>query len=394
MNLDFAELFQNFLTTVSGYLPGVLGALLVLVVGWIIASSLAKLVYKLLKKSQWDDKLMSKAQLDIDSNKFVSKLVYYILMIIVLMVVLEMMGVSNVLDPLKGMVGDFTGFFANNLMPAGIVAFAGYILAKIVSSFIGLSGNFLDGIVTKLGITETDKFVKIASQIVFIFIFGVVLIAALDILGVEAISGPAKGMLEQFIGAIPKIILCIIIITVFYIGGKFFSRLLKDLLNSVGTDDLAGKLHLSSIVGGRSLSTLISNVVFAFVVLFGLITGIEKLEFESLTNILNVVLGMSSKILFGMVILVLGNFISLTVYNLLSKGKDNDFIANVARYASLFLFLFLGLSEMGVGEDIVRLGFGLTLGAISVVIALAYGLGGREAAGKHMEEILANFRKK
>ena len=116
-----------------------------------------------------------------------------------------------------------------------------------------------------------------------------------------------------------------------------------------------------------------------------------ELEFESLTNILNVVLGMAGKILFGMIILVLGNFISLTVYNLLNKSDDNQLIANLARYASLILFIFLGLSEMGVGKEIVNLGFGLTLGAVAVVIALSYGLGGREAAGRTMSKFLDRF---
>ncbi len=392
--MDLDKIFENLLNTVGGYVPGVLGAVVVLILGWFISSGIAKLVYRLLKKSQWDDKLMSKAKLDIDPNKFVSKLVYYIMMIITLMVVLEMLGVSNVLEPLKNMVGDFTGFFSGNLLPAGIIAFAGYILAKIVSSLIGLSGNFLDGVATKLGITQTEKLVKIISQVVFIFIFGMMLIAALDQLGIEAISVPAKGMIEQFIAAVPKIILCTVIIGAFYLGGKYFSNLLKDLLKSIGTDDMGEKLQLGSMLGNRSLSNLIGNTVFAFVVLFGVLTGVEKLEFESLTQILNVVLGMAGKILFGLIILVIGNFISLTVYNMLNKGENNQLIANIARYASLFLFLFLGLSEMGVGEEIVNLGFGLTLGAVAVVIALAYGLGGREAAGKHMEEILSNFRKK
>lgn len=392
--MDITKIFENLLNTIGSYVPGALGALLVLIIGWFIASGVAKLVYKLLKKSKWDDKLMSKAQLDIDSNKFISKLVYYILMIVVLMVTLEMMGVSNVLDPLKNMVGDFTGFFSGNLLPAGIIAFAGYILAKIVSSLIGLSGNFIDNLASKLGVTETDKLVKIISQVVFIFIFGMMIIAALDVLGMEAISVPAKGMIEQFISAIPKIILCAVIIGVFYIGGKYFSSLLENLLKGIGADDMGEKLQLSSMIGERSLSNMVANTVFAFVVLFGVITGVEKLEFESLTNILNVVLGMAGKILFGLIILVLGNFISLTVYNLLNKGENNQLIANIARYASLFLFLFLGLSEMGVGSEIVNLGFGLTLGAVAVVVALSYGLGGREAAGEHMKEILSNFRKK
>ena len=37
---------------------------------------------------------------------------------------------------------------------------------------------------------------------------------------------------------------------------------------------------------------------------------------------------------------------------------------------------------MGIADDIVNLAFGLTLGAVAVALALAFGLGGREAAGR------------
>jgi len=40
---------------------------------------------------------------------------------------------------------------------------------------------------------------------------------------------------------------------------------------------------------------------------------------------------------------------------------------------------------MGLADDIVNMAFGLTLGSIAVAVALAFGLGGREAAGKQLE---------
>ena len=46
---------------------------------------------------------------------------------------------------------------------------------------------------------------------------------------------------------------------------------------------------------------------------------------------------------------------------------------------------------MGIANSIVDLAFGLTLGAVAVAVALAYGLGGREAAGEHMKKILGKF---
>jgi hypothetical protein len=53
----------------------------------------------------------------------------------------------------------------------------------------------------------------------------------------------------------------------------------------------------------------------------------------------------------------------------------------------------MGLRAMGIADDIVNLAFGLTLGAAAVAVALAFGLGGREAAGRQMEYWLARMRK-
>jgi hypothetical protein len=42
----------------------------------------------------------------------------------------------------------------------------------------------------------------------------------------------------------------------------------------------------------------------------------------------------------------------------------------------------IGLRFMGLADDIINLAFGLILGAIAVAFALAFGLGGRDAAAK------------
>jgi hypothetical protein len=48
---------------------------------------------------------------------------------------------------------------------------------------------------------------------------------------------------------------------------------------------------------------------------------------------------------------------------------------------------------MGIADDIVNLAFGLPLGAVAVAVALSFGLGGREAAGKLTEHWLSKFHK-
>jgi hypothetical protein len=40
----------------------------------------------------------------------------------------------------------------------------------------------------------------------------------------------------------------------------------------------------------------------------------------------------------------------------------------------------MGLRAMGLADNIVNMAFGFTLGAVAIAAALAFGLGGREAA--------------
>ena len=87
----------------------------------------------------------------------------------------------------------------------------------------------------------------------------------------------------------------------------------------------------------------------------------------------------------------LANFAYKAIINI--AGQDKKGMANIARIAILTLVTAMGLRSMGIADDIVNMAFGLTLGAIAVAVALAFGLGGREAAGKQMEYWMSQWRR-
>jgi hypothetical protein len=49
----------------------------------------------------------------------------------------------------------------------------------------------------------------------------------------------------------------------------------------------------------------------------------------------------------------------------------------------------MALRQIGVANEIINLAFGLLLGAIAVAAALAFGLGGREVAGRQLQQWVA-----
>ncbi|ANH60522.1 mechanosensitive ion channel [Dokdonia donghaensis] len=371
------------------YLINALVAILLLIVGIFIAKLLKKLTAKIIKKSGLDEKLKSDT---ITLSKFISKLVYLLVMIFVFTLVLGRLGLTSALDPLKNMLDDFLGFIPR-IVGAGLVTYIGYMLATIVAEFVGMSGDTIRKSLPKLKISTKIDVVNILKKVVFIFVFIPLLIVALNILEMDSISIPATTMLSSFMAAIPKIAVAAIILLAFTIGARFLSGLVKDLLNGMNMNATLQKMQLDKMTGNTNVVNLIGNIVYFFILLFGITTAIEKLEFKQLSEIFATINVYGGKILFGLVILVIGNLIAGIVYKNMA-AKENAFLASIVRMAIIAIFLAIGLSTMGIADEIINLAFGLTLGTIALTVVLSFGLGGREAAGEQMKKILHKFNNK
>jgi hypothetical protein len=68
-------------------------------------------------------------------------------------------------------------------------------------------------------------------------------------------------------------------------------------------------------------------------------------------------------------------------------------LALATRVSILVLAGAMALRQMGLASEIINMAFGLLLGAIAVAVALAFGLGGREAAARELEEWLRSVKK-
>ena len=98
--------------------------------------------------------------------------------------------------------------------------------------------------------------------------------------------------------------------------------------------------------------------------------------------------------MFGLVILAIGLWLANFVCELVrSSGTPSaPFLASVARVAILTLAFAMALQHMGLADEIINLAFGLLLGAIAVAVALAFGLGARDIAGREVEKWLKSSR--
>lgn len=369
-----SSMFSQYLAPLSsGKLGHALIGLLILVLGLIAVSMVSGFIKRLLGKVGF----LNRSNL----AKPLASLIKAILTIFVLMMVLQHFGLTDVLAPLKNLVNKFLAAIPN-IIGAGIIAYAGWVIAKMLSELTGIALNKLDRHLLERTGNSQIRVSKLGSAFVFAAILLPLLVTALGVLNVPSITVPASDLLNKLWAAIPNVIGAGLILVVTYFVTKFALALLVDVLAGMNVDALAQKLGLGSYFNAtRTPTQLISSVIMFFAMLTAATAAVNTLGIETISTIFAKVLEFGGGILVGSVILIIGYLLSTLAYNKLREYGSAS-LANIARIAILGLVLAMGLRAMGLADNIVNMAFGFTLGAVAVAIALAFGLGGRDAAAK------------
>lgn len=365
-------------------LTPILIAIVILIVGLLIAKFIRGLAQKSLGRVDALNRVNPDGSVT-DLATPISMLIYYMIVLFVLITVLAKMGLTDVLDPLKAMANQFMGYIPN-IIGAGIVGYVGYILAKIISDFVGMGlGKADEQLALRTGNSDIQVS-GIGKSFVFAAILLPIIVAALGILDIEAISGPATAMIQKLMAAIPNIIAAGIILAVTYFVAKFVVQILSGILDGMNIDAMPHKLGIAGLFTPTFTPTkLIGSAIMFFAMLTGLTAAVDKLNISIISDIMARVLEFGGGILVGGVILVIGNFLSTLAHNAIAKSSPG--LADIARFAILGLVLAMGLKAMGLADNIVNMAFGFTLGAVAVAAALAFGFGGRDAAKKIADNI-------
>ena len=397
LNLDqlsgpFAEMMSQVMT----YLPHLLAGVILLLVAWLVATMVKAIANRALKATQLDEKLTEHAGMS-PLGENVGLVLFWLVILMFLPAVLGAFQLEGMLDPVRNMV-DETLAMLPNIFAAAVIIIAGWLVAKILR---GLVANLLaavgaDKLGETAGLKESIQLSKLVGLLVFILVFVPALIAALDALQITAISGPATDMLGMMMLAIPNIFAAALILFITWYVAKFAAGLLGRLLANLGVDGLPAKIGLGHLFTETfKASDLVPRVMVFFAMLFATVEAAHRLNFVEVESLVSLFIGFGGDILLGVAILMIGFWLANLAHGaILRAGGDQAVgMAGIARYAILGLVLAMGLSAMGVADDIVNMAFALVFGAVAVAVALSFGLGGREAAGRQMEYWLAKLRK-
>lgn len=319
-------------------------------------------------------------------SKSVGNVLFWLVLLLFLPAILGVFELGGLLDPVKAMVAKALDMIPS-IFAAFLIAFVGWLIGKVLA---GLVTNLLvaagaDKAGPEAGLGKSIRISKVVGTIVMLFVFVPALIAALDALRIEAISRPATDMLGKLLAAVPNIVAAALTLTITFYVTRFAAQLLGRLINGLGLDAMPEKLGLGAVfTGAAQPSRLAATLLLFFAMLFATVEAANRLEFNQVRDVVTLFIRFGADVLLGGLILVVGLWLANLASMAISRASDGraSVFASLARVAILGLVIAMGLRAMGIADDIVNLAFGLTLGAIAVAVALSFGLGGREAAGR------------
>lgn len=381
-NIDWASMLQKV---------GI--ALIILIITWLLARIVRWAAAKLVTRVKFLQKQGNDGE---QIGKSLGKVAGLIVWLFGLVAILQVFALSEVLSPVQGLLGGVMAFIPN-LIGAGFIFFIGYVIANIVRQLLktGLGTVDFSGLVRKLTprnepVDEVQsresqaKIVDIIANIVFALILLVVAISALQVLGIAAISDPAQQMLQLVFTAIPQVIMALVLLAVGILIAKFVGQLLESTLHGVGTDSVVAQWGV--VPEGKSASGIIAGIVKIAIVLFFGVMAAQMLNFPAITNILNEILALGGKILFGAAIIAAG----FVIANVIGRFLGDTTASKIIRYTAIALFVAMGLKYMGIADSIINMAFGAIVIGAALAAALAFGLGGRDAAARTLKKIEAN----
>lgn len=382
----FSNMIQSFLV----FIPQLLAAIAVGFIAWIVATLVKMGLQRVLNRTQLDEKLSADVGVSPISRN-ISDIVYWLILLLFLPIVLSILGLNGLLYPVQNMVTEAISYLPN-IFIAGVIIFVGYILAKIVRGIVeGLIGSLnLQQQAQKIGLFKNSNLPKLVGSFVFAIIIITALIIAFEALGIEAISQPATAMLHEIMYAIPHIIAAGLILIIAYVVSRFVANLVVEIISGTGVDEIPAKLGVQRFLGTTKVSTMVGCLIVFFTMLFAVSEAANRLGFEQVSGLISMFIYFGANILLGAVILVVGFWLANVVAKVVERGEYNSsrWLATLVRVLIMGLVVAMGLRAMGIADSIVNLAFGLTLGAVAVAFALAFGLGGRQPAERVLTDLI------
>ncbi len=407
--MDFSSFIDSLQATLSGTLPGLLAAVGILIVGWLVAVILRAGTRRLLNLINVNERIRSTTEGDVDAESWGATGVFWVVMFFVLIAFFNVLDLEIVSAPLQALVTRIFEY-APSLIAGAVLALVAWVIGSLARTLVtsALGATTLDEKVSRAA--EMKPMSANIGDVVYWLILLMFLPAILGTLQLEGLLVPVQGMVDKILAMVPNIFAAAVIAAVGWFIAKILRDLVQNLLEVIGFDRLGEKAGLTGKVG---LSKLTGLLVFIFVFVPALVGALNTLQIEAISRPATDMLGaffmaaipniFAAAIILG-IAFFLARFISGLLTTILEGVGANELpqkmglkhvaengfsVAGlVGKIVSIFIILFASVeaaNQLGFGQvsDIVTMliGFGGQILLGSVILVIGFWLANLAHAG-------------
>ncbi|MGD0785128.1 MAG: hypothetical protein ABR969_04875 [Sedimentisphaerales bacterium] len=208
---------------------------------------------------------------------------------------------------------------------------------------------------------------------------------------------PVTQMLTRIMAYLPVLLGALVILIVGWIVAKAIRRLVDWLLKTVRFDALADKAGISEILRKGNLEVsareVVSSIVYWLIIIMVLVMTVDALGMPKSSDILAGLFAYVPKVIAALLVLIVAMFLANFVSGIVRTAAGNanlpkpQILAGVSRWAIIIFAVTISLEQLGIAPLLVTATFNIILGGVVLALALAFGLGGKDAAARYLEEL-------
>jgi len=219
----------------------------------------------------------------------------------------------------------------------------------------------------------------------------------------QVFSSSLQAVWLGFINFVPNLIVAIVVFIIGWVLGSVVGRAIAQvvsalkidkLFQSAGAEEVLNRAGIKLNVGG-----FIGWLVKWFIIIVFLMTSLEVLGLEQVNAFLReVVLAYLPQVIIAALILILATVVADFIRKVVSgtaraaNVRGANMVGTISYYAIWIFALIIALSTLGIAPQFMQILFTGIVAMLAIAGGLSFGLGGRDAAQKAIENVSQDMK--
>ncbi|MCO5114395.1 MAG: mechanosensitive ion channel [Bdellovibrionaceae bacterium] len=331
------EWLENFRVYAQDHALGIVVALGVLMVGWVVLRLVTHWfkvhVLRFFRLNELFEHIIFK----FDLERLIARVFFFVMLIVLFKIASQfakLTEVDNFLDSVLTLIGNLGLIALKALIPLFAAVLCAWITKRGILFFghkVGLDsriGSRLDA-----GEALSFSFTKSLAEMGYGVVFLLFLPAILAGLGLRDLSDPMQKMVENTLAFLPQLFAAVVILAVGWFIAKIIRDVITGLLVSLGVDSVIQKMSVDQATGGVQFSRLGGTLAYGLILILVFIQALKKLSLDALTDpmvkILDTFFQAVPNILFALGLVLVTYFIAKMVAQLVAQVLEGMGFNNI-----------------------------------------------------------------